>query len=134
MSVFTHAQAAATLTAMQAQWAAAFPPLDDPLRLAGWLVTVHTGSMFAYPCGGERGASSLTLLLFAVGAGVLWCRAAEGDRADLPGAVRAGPRGRGDQTLPLRRRRRRIAGAGHAIPGAEHLPARRPRGRRRSGA
>ena len=72
-------------------------------------MTVHTGDMFAYPCGGERGASSLTVLLFAVGAGVLWHRRAEGDRLDLPGAVRAGARGRGDQALSLRRRRRRIA-------------------------
>ncbi|MFI5460611.1 MAG: ArnT family glycosyltransferase [Isosphaerales bacterium] len=71
---FTRAQAAATLTAMQAQWGAAFPPLDDPIKLARWLVTVHTGSMFAYPCGGERGASSLTLLLFALGAALLWYR------------------------------------------------------------
>ncbi len=30
--------------------------------------------MFAYPCGGERGASGLTLLLFTLGAGVLWFR------------------------------------------------------------
>jgi hypothetical protein len=70
--VFTHAQAAANLTAMQTQWAASFPPLFDPLALVRWLVTVHTGSMFAYPCGGERGASSLSFLLFVVGAGVLW--------------------------------------------------------------
>jgi hypothetical protein len=59
---------------MQARWGAAFPPLDDPIRLAAWFVTVHTGGMFAYPCGGERGASSLTLLLFAVGAALLWWR------------------------------------------------------------
>jgi 4-amino-4-deoxy-L-arabinose transferase-like glycosyltransferase len=72
--VFTRAQAAANLTAMQTQWVAAFPPLTDPLALAKWLATVHTGSMFAYPCGGERGASSLSFLLFAVGAGVLWWR------------------------------------------------------------
>ena len=70
--VFTRAQAAANLSAMQTQWGAAFPPLDDPLALFQWLASVHTGSMFAYPCGGERGASSLTLLLFTVGAGVLW--------------------------------------------------------------
>ena len=69
---FTRAQAAATLTTMQAEWRAAFPPLDDPMKLAGWLVTVHTGTMFAYPCGGERGASILTLLLFTFGAGLLW--------------------------------------------------------------
>ncbi len=70
--VFTHAQSAANLTAMQVQWAAAFPPLRDPLALVKWLATDHTGSMFAYPCGGERGASSLTFLLFAAGAAVLW--------------------------------------------------------------
>ena len=58
---------------MQTQWAAAFPPYD-PSALVRWLVTVHTGSMFAYPCGGRTGASSLTLLLFVVGAGVLWYR------------------------------------------------------------
>jgi hypothetical protein len=69
---FTRAQAGATLAAMRVQWVAAFPPLDNPLKLAGWLATVHTGSMFAYPCGGERGGSGLTLLLFAVGAAALW--------------------------------------------------------------
>ena len=71
---FTRAQAAANLNAMQVQWVAAFPPLGDPYALIKWLATVHTGSMFAYPCGGERGASVLTLLLFAVGIGVLWYR------------------------------------------------------------
>jgi len=71
-ALFTRAQAAATLTLMQAQWGAAFPPLVDPIRLSRWFITVHTGSMFAYPCGGESGASSLTLLLFAVGAALLW--------------------------------------------------------------
>jgi hypothetical protein len=72
--VFTRAQAAANLATMQTQWGAAFPPLSDPLALVRWMVTVHTGSMFAYPCGGERGASSFTLLLFLVGFGVLWYR------------------------------------------------------------
>jgi hypothetical protein len=72
--VFTKAQAAANLTAMQTQWNAAFPPLSGPLALSKWLVTVHTGSMFAYPCGGENGASGLTLLLFIIGAGVFWHR------------------------------------------------------------
>jgi 4-amino-4-deoxy-L-arabinose transferase-like glycosyltransferase len=72
--VFTRAQAAANLAAMQTQWGAAFPPLSDPLAFVRWMVTVHTGSMFAYPCGGERGASSFTLLLFLVGFGVLWYR------------------------------------------------------------
>jgi hypothetical protein len=70
--VFTHAQAAANLSAMQTQWAAAFPPLDDPIALLKWLFTVHTGGMFAYPCGGESGASAVSFVLFLVGAGALW--------------------------------------------------------------
>jgi len=73
-AVFTSAQAAANLTTMQTQWVAAFPPLHDPLALVRWLATVHTGSMFAYPCGGEKGASCVTLILFLIGAGVLWYR------------------------------------------------------------
>jgi hypothetical protein len=48
--------------------------MNDPLALVKWLATVHTGSMFAYPCGGERGESALSFLLFAAGAGVLWLR------------------------------------------------------------
>ena len=73
-AAFTRAQSAATLTTMQAQWGAAFPPLNDPMALVQWLAKVHTGSMFAYPCGGERGASILTLLFFALGATALWNR------------------------------------------------------------
>jgi hypothetical protein len=71
-AVFTRAQSSATLGAMQAQWTAAFPPLGDPLALLRWMASVHTGGMFAYPCGGERGASSLTTFLFVVGSAVLW--------------------------------------------------------------
>ena len=71
-SIVTHGQAAATLATMRAPWAAGFLPLHDGLALFRWLVTVHTGDMFAYPCGGKNGASSLTVLVFAVGAGVLW--------------------------------------------------------------
>jgi hypothetical protein len=70
--IFTHAQATATLGVMQAEWKAGFPPWNDVFRLPAWLAVVHTGSMFAYPCGGDRGASSLTLLLSALGALVLW--------------------------------------------------------------
>jgi hypothetical protein len=73
-AIFTRAQASANLATMQTQWVAAFPPLSDPVGLVKWLATVHTASMFAYPCGGERGGSALTLLLFLVGAGMLWYR------------------------------------------------------------
>ncbi len=73
-AIFTRAQAASTLSTMQAQWTAAFPPLGDPWALLKWLATAHTGGMFAYPCGGEHGASILTLVLFLAGAAVLWRR------------------------------------------------------------
>jgi hypothetical protein len=72
--LFTRAQASSTLSTMQVQWTAAFPPLGDGWALLKWVAAAHTGGMFAYPCGGENGASSLTLLLFLAGAAVLWRR------------------------------------------------------------
>jgi hypothetical protein len=72
--LFTRAQASATLAGMSAQWASGFPPLGDPPALLFWLARVHTGSMFAYPCGGERGASVLTFAAFSAGAWILWRR------------------------------------------------------------
>src|SRR5262249_50823638 len=73
-ALFTRAQAASTLSPMHAQSTAAFPPRDDAVALVKWLASVHTGGMFAYPCGGEHGASSLSLLAFLAGAAVLWRR------------------------------------------------------------
>jgi len=55
-------------------WLKTFPPLKDPLKLAGWLVDTHTGRLFAYPNGGKHGSSALTFICFVVGAGVLWAR------------------------------------------------------------
>ncbi len=69
---FTRHQAAATLSLMQAQWQTGFPPLDSLTALAGWLVRVHTGDLFAYPCGGERGGSVLTTALVVLGTLTLW--------------------------------------------------------------
>ncbi|MHB1558279.1 MAG: ArnT family glycosyltransferase [Isosphaeraceae bacterium] len=69
---FTRHQAAATLSVMQEQWQSGFPPFDSPTALAGWLVRVHTGDLFAYPCGGERGGSVLTTALVVLGALALW--------------------------------------------------------------
>ena len=62
----------ASLPGLQAYWADSFPPRTGPLALARWLVEVHTGSMFAYPGGGRRGASAPTLILFVLGAWALW--------------------------------------------------------------
>jgi hypothetical protein len=74
----TKAQEAAAFTAMRVPWAAGFPPLHSCFALARWLLTVHTGDMFAYPCGGKNGGSSPTTILFVVGASVLWRRGGRG--------------------------------------------------------
>ncbi len=50
---------------MQAYWANAFPP-RSVVPLLGWLVRAHTSQMFAYPAGGDRGASTLTSVLVLV--------------------------------------------------------------------
>jgi len=54
-------------------WAHGFPPAS----LAGlplWLLSAHTGRMFAYPVGDGHGGSTLTFLLFLIGGWQL-CRA-----------------------------------------------------------
>ena len=65
-------QSGAVMPALQRYWADSFPPLDSPARLTSWLISTHAGSMFAYPWGGNRGASSGTLLVVLIGAVVLW--------------------------------------------------------------
>ena len=67
-------QGTGTLLALQNYWADSFPPLDSPARLLGWLIRTHAGSMFAYPGGGNHGASACTLVLVFVGAVVFWRR------------------------------------------------------------
>jgi hypothetical protein len=52
---------------MRIYWAGAFPPRSFTGLLA-WLVKVHTSQMFAYPAGGDRGASILTTGLVLVAA------------------------------------------------------------------
>lgn len=55
-----------------AYWREAFPPLAEPAQLPRWLLETHTSHMFAYPIGGERGASVLTTLGFLLGAWTVW--------------------------------------------------------------
>jgi len=62
-----NAQYHSTGTPMQLYWKDSFPPRSLP-DLAVWLVDSHTGNLFAYPVGGKRGGSTLTFLLFLVGA------------------------------------------------------------------
>ncbi len=54
-------------------WAPAFPPLRHLGKLVVWFFEMNTGYMFAYPDGGERGASALTFGCFLVAVAVL-CR------------------------------------------------------------
>ena len=55
-------QVAAELENMRQYWRHIFPPLEQPLRLLGWMVVTHTSELLAYPLGGARGASILTAL------------------------------------------------------------------------
>jgi Dolichyl-phosphate-mannose-protein mannosyltransferase len=66
--VVTHDQSVKAIGGLRHYWAASFPPLTDLPRLAGWLISAHTGSSFAYPGGGSRGRSAATLLAFLTGA------------------------------------------------------------------
>jgi hypothetical protein len=59
-------QYAVTRSWMVSYWSRAFPPAN-PLRLAVWLVDVHTAEMMSYPLGGKNGASAGTLLLCLAG-------------------------------------------------------------------
>jgi hypothetical protein len=58
----------------QNSWRDSFPPWDEPWKLPGWLVAVHTGNMLAYPIGGTNGASALTLFFALVGVLAFWRR------------------------------------------------------------
>ena len=61
------AQSASVMQWMSVYWAGAFPP-RSPVPLIGWLTRTHTSQMFAYPAGGDFGASTLTtgLVLAAI--------------------------------------------------------------------
>jgi hypothetical protein len=76
--VYVHRQrGSGALPALQRYWADSFPPLDSPIRLARWLITTHTGSMFAYPWGGSHGASTATLIIVLI-AGIVLVRWRQG--------------------------------------------------------
>jgi hypothetical protein len=60
-------QAAAELGWMQNYWKDNLPSLASPLQFGWWLLVVHAGDLMAIPIGGERGASTLSLVLALVG-------------------------------------------------------------------
>jgi hypothetical protein len=53
-------------------WSSTFPPWSEPSRFGDWFVHTHLGKMFAYPNGGNNGGSTLTFVLFCVGAWAMW--------------------------------------------------------------
>ncbi|AMV38989.1 hypothetical protein [Planctomyces sp. SH-PL62] len=67
-------QGAAAMDGLRRYWEPGFPPFDAPTSLPGWLLSAMTGSLFAYPGGGARGASAATFLACLVGAATLWRR------------------------------------------------------------
>ena len=83
-------QAGNDLDFMQVAWGHTFPPLAEPWKLPGWLLTTHTSDLFAWPIGGGRGASALTAVLVA--AGLPW--AFRGGRPALNAATNAAVRPR----------------------------------------
>ncbi len=64
----TRLQGAQGIEGLRRYWADSFPPLRSLPRLAGWLISAHTGSVFAYPGGGSRGGSTATTLAVLAGA------------------------------------------------------------------
>jgi hypothetical protein len=78
-------QFSAERAVMQHYWDDAFPPTAQPGKLAGWLLATHTGEMFAYPVGSERGGGTLQFVMFAVGLACLL----RGPRHELACAILA---------------------------------------------
>jgi hypothetical protein len=71
---FTRAQLGSVQRGLSNYWAGAFPPMTEPRRLLVWIFETHTGQLFAYPVGGDRGASLVTTICFVAGCCLLWMR------------------------------------------------------------
>ncbi len=61
-------QTAGAMEGLRRYWSSGFPPLVEPWKLPGWLLNAATGSVFAYPGGGARGASAATFAACVLGA------------------------------------------------------------------
>ena len=73
---FTSAQARDVMGTggMRSYWAQSFPPRGGPGAVVRWLAEIHSGHMFAYPAGGARGLSGLTVACLVAAVVVLWRR------------------------------------------------------------
>ena len=106
-ATFTRSQATSASGGMRAMWAQSFPPLDSAWELVRWLVVVHTGDLMAYPCGGERGASLLSLVACVAGGLGPGPVGPIGGRGDPARPVAGGDGGGRVASLSLRRPPRR---------------------------
>jgi hypothetical protein len=68
----TGAQDEWTIRGLRDYWKGSFPPIDDPSGLLRWLLSIHTGTLFAYPGGGTNGRSTGTFLLVVLATIWLW--------------------------------------------------------------
>lgn len=57
---------------LRAFWSDAFPPLDSVPRTLWWLVTTHTGRLYAYPVGERTFGSTLSFILWVAGVAAVW--------------------------------------------------------------
>jgi hypothetical protein len=68
----TGAQDEWTIRGLRDYWKGSFPPLDDLPGLLRWFLRIHTGTLFAYPGGGQNGRSAGTFLLVVIATIWLW--------------------------------------------------------------
>ncbi len=61
----------AELGFMSGQWADAFVPLTSVFGFLKWLITTHTGILFAHPVGDKNFGSTVTTILLVIGSGFL---------------------------------------------------------------
>lgn len=59
-------QATAQLSFMRDYWHEGFPPVTQPLALARWFITTHSGQMLGYPVGGGPGTGALATLCIVI--------------------------------------------------------------------
>lgn len=71
LAIAARAQSQAELGYMRNYWKDNLPAITAPWEILRWLLLTHTGDLLAIPLGGERGASTLSFLMVAVGVAAL---------------------------------------------------------------
>jgi hypothetical protein len=71
LAVAARSQSQAELGYMRNYWKDNLPAITAPWEIVCWLARTHTGDLLAIPLGGERGGSTLSFLVAAVGVAAL---------------------------------------------------------------